>query len=126
MKLHADPHDATSITAYGEGWIAVNGVRHPHSLVLATNERPRPWGVARFEDLQAGHFEALFAGAATPPELLVLGSGKRLRFVAPALMRCLIERRIGVETMDTPAACRTYNILAAEGRKVMAALLVEP
>ena len=57
---------------------------------------------------------------------MIFGSGRRLRFVAPALMRSLIERRIGVETMDTAAACRTYNVLLAEGRAVVAALLFEP
>ena len=56
---------------------------------------------------------------------MLLGSGTRLRFVAPALLRPLIEQRIGVETMDTPAACRTFNILAGEGRRVVAALLIE-
>jgi uncharacterized protein len=60
-----------------------------------------------------------------PAELVIFGSGPRLRFVAPALSRALIERQIGLETMDTHAACRTYNILAAEGRQVVAALLMQ-
>ena len=76
-----------------------------------------------FEQLRAEHFEQLVALA---PELVIFGSGQRLRFPAPALMRSLIERRIGVETMDTAAACRTYNVLASEGRAVVAALLLEP
>ena len=63
--------------------------------------------------------------AAEPPELVVFGSGTRLRFAPPALLRGLMARRIGVETMDTAAACRTYNILAGEGRRVVAALLLE-
>ena len=62
---------------------------------------------------------------ALAPELVIFGSGQRLRFVAPALLRPLIERRVGVETMDTAAACRTYNVLASEGRAVVAALLLE-
>ena len=61
---------------------------------------------------------------ALSPELVIFGSGARLQFVSPALLRCLIERRIGVETMDTAAACRTYNILLAEGRNVAAAILI--
>ena len=59
------------------------------------------------------------------PELVIFGSGSRIRFVRPALLRALIERRIGIETMDTGAACRTYNVLLAEGRSVLAALLFE-
>lgn len=56
---------------------------------------------------------------------MIFGSGERLRFVAPALLRALMDRRIGIETMDTAAACRTYNVLLAEGRSVVAALLFE-
>jgi uncharacterized protein len=56
---------------------------------------------------------------------VIFGSGARLRFAPPAWLRALIERRIGVETMDTAAACRTYNVLVSEGRAVVAALLVE-
>ncbi len=60
------------------------------------------------------------------PELVIFGSGERLQFVSPGLYRCLIEAGIGVETMDTGAACRTYNVLASEGRSVVAALLLPP
>jgi len=68
------------------------------------------------------HFTQL---ATTQPELVIFGSGSRLRFAPPALMRALMQKRIGIETMDTLAACRTYNILAGEGRQVIAALLIE-
>ena len=81
--------------------------------------------VARLEDLTEQHFAGLLEAGAPTPELVILGSGRRLRFVPPALLRPLIERRIGVETMDTAAACRTFNILAGEGRRVVAALLIE-
>jgi uncharacterized protein len=125
MKLHADKPDQLSVTAHGNGWIAVNGERHSASVVLLTSGTVRPWGVARLEELTEEHFSALIGSDGPPPELVLLGSGTRLRFVAPALLRPLIERRIGVETMDTPAACRTFNILAGEGRRVVAALLIE-
>jgi uncharacterized protein len=82
-----------------------------------------PWPVDRFEALAPVHFADLLALA---PELVIFGSGARIRFVSPALLKPLIERRIGVETMDTAAACRTYNVLLAEGRSVVAALLFEP
>ncbi|HET8694282.1 MAG TPA: MTH938/NDUFAF3 family protein, partial [Aquabacterium sp.] len=64
--------------------------------------------------------------AQAQPEVVIFGSGTTLRFPAPSLLRPLMAARIGIETMDTAAACRTYNILVAEGRRVMAALLLEP
>jgi uncharacterized protein len=125
MKLHADPSDSQSITAYGPGWIAVNGQRQESSLVLSGTMPLQAWNCARFEDLTAAHFEQLGDFGGETPELVVFGSGARLRFVRPALLQSLMARRIGVETMDTAAACRTFNILAGEGRRVVAALLIE-
>ncbi len=125
MKLHADKPDHQSITAYGPGWVAVNGQRQAHSVVLNAGGLLMPWNCRRFEELEAAHFELLGQLAGEPPELVVFGSGARLRFVRPALLQGLMDRRIGVETMDTPAACRTFNILAGEGRRVVAALLIE-
>lgn len=124
MKLHADRHDTLAITAYGEGWIAVNGQRYEHSVVVSSSGRVEPWGCRHVEELTADHFTGLPTGDPAPPELVVFGSGSRLRFVSPALLAELTARRIGVETMDTRAACRTYNILAAEGRRVIAALIL--
>ena len=125
MKLHADKLDFQSITAYGPGWIAVNGQRHTSSLVLASTGAPQPWNCHRFEDLSEAHFEALLSLSQETPELVVFGSGSRLRFVRPAWVAGLMQKRIGLETMDTAAAGRTYNILASEGRRVVAALLLE-
>jgi uncharacterized protein len=125
MKLHSDKLDIQSVTGYGEGWIAVNGQRHTHSLVLTPQGTLHPWPCTRFELLEASHFDSLVEQSTEPPELIVFGSGTRLRFVPPALLRGLMARRIGIETMDTGAACRTYNILAGEGRRVVAALLLE-
>jgi len=79
-----------------------------------------PWAPASFEALTAADFEALLAQR---PELIVLGTGDRQRFPHPRLVAALTSERIGVEAMDTRAACRTYNILMSEGRKVLAALL---
>ena len=124
MKLHADQPDQQTITAYDEGWVAVNGERHTSSLLLSSMGDLQNWNCERFEDLTAAHFEAALALTDATPELLVFGSGAHLQFVRPTLLQCLIGRNIGVETMDTPAACRTYNILAAEGRRVVAALLI--
>ena len=125
MKLHADKPEIHTITAHGEGWVAINGERHHRSLVLSSSGEIRPWQCEHFDALDEAHFNALLAIDAEPPELVVFGSGKTLRFVKPALLKPLMAQRIGVETMDTPAACRTFNILATEGRRVVVALLIE-
>jgi len=122
MKLHADKHDRLAITGYGPGWIAINGERYTTSLVISADGELRPWECRSFDELTPEHFAGL---AESSPELLVFGSGHQLRFAPPALLRSLLERRIGVETMDTGAACRTFNILAGEGRRVAAALILE-
>ena len=122
MKFQPDQFGA-AITGYGLGWIAIGGQRVQHSVVLRGTGEWADWTCKRFDDLSPAHFAPLVE---TNPELVVFGSGNALRFPRPAWIRSLIEARIGVETMDTGAACRTYNILAGEGRRVVAALLVEP
>ena len=123
MKFQPDPAHAHTITAYGPGWIALGAERIGQSLILQAGQPWTPWGVNSFEALDA----AAFAGLAEKgPELVIFGSGQRLRFPKPAWIRPLVEKRIGLETMDTPAACRTFNILADEGRRVLLALLMEP
>jgi uncharacterized protein len=124
MKFHADKPDAISITAIGEGWVAIGGERHHNSLILTSEGHVQPWPCARFDTLEASHFESLPSLMSEPPELVLFGSGQRLRFAHPALTKDLISARIGVETMDTAAACRTFNILVAEGRRVIAVLIV--
>ncbi|NIC41896.1 Mth938-like domain-containing protein [Aquabacterium sp. A08] len=123
MKLQPDRVDTLSITAHGPGWVAVNGQRRDASVVVSSQGRLSDWDCRSAADLTADHFAQL---AEDGPELVIYGSGARLRFVSPALLRPLIERGIGVETMDTMAAARTYNILAGEGRRVVVALLIEP
>jgi uncharacterized protein len=81
-----------------------------------------PWPVSQPEQISAADFEALLAWQ---PELVIFGSGSRLKFISPQHYRALIERRIGIETMDTAAACRTFNVLVNEGRRVAAALLLD-
>jgi uncharacterized protein len=123
MKLNADrPNGPNAITRYGPGGVIVNGAEHRGSCVIPWQGAVTEWPIARFESLREEHFAAL---AEMGPELVIFGSGARLRFPAAALLRPLIERRIGIETMDTAAACRTYNVLLDEGRTVVAALLFE-
>lgn len=121
MKLHAHrPGAANTVTAYGAGWIEINATRHAHAVLVVPDAPVLAWPPARFEDLAATHFEAI---AALGPEVVLLGTGAVQRFAHPRLLVALSARRVGVEAMDTGAACRTYNILMAEGRKVLAALL---
>jgi uncharacterized protein len=108
-------HDAASI------WVGSSAFLH--SLLVPWQGQVLRWPPSRIEQLKGEHFEMALA---LRPELVIFGSGPRHRFVAASLQRCLIDARIGVETMDTAAACRTYNVLASEGRAVLAALLLDP
>ena len=100
----------------------VGATPYAHGVLVPRVGAVEPWQRGGFDALEAADFERV---AALAPEVVLLGSGARLRFPAPALLRALIERGVGVETMDTAAACRTYNVLAAEGRSVLAALIIE-
>jgi uncharacterized protein len=122
MKLQPDRFDVQSISGYGPGWVGVDGEKITHSVIISSGGERIAWGSACFEDLDAGHFAQL---AEVKAEVVVFGSGSRLRFPRAGWLKPLIDQRIGVETMDTAAACRTYNILAQEGRSVAVALLLE-
>lgn len=91
------------------------------SCALSSEQLLRDWPPQSFTDLSHEHFSALLA---LEPELVLFGSGEVFRFPAPELTAALSARGIGVEAMDTGAACRTFNVLAAEGRRVVAALLI--
>jgi len=121
MKLQPDQAYGPSITGCGPGWVAINGRSVLHSVLLSSMGHQEDWGCADFASLGPAHFARIADWGA---ELVLFGSGERLRFPQGAWLAQLYARRIGVETMDTQAACRTYNFLAAEGRKVIAALLV--
>ncbi len=122
MKFAFDDQAGHStINAYRPGRILVGGAAFTRSLVV-TPERVIPdWEPQQPEDLGPAHFEGLIA---LEPQILVLGTGARQVFPRPAIYRALLERRIGFEVMDTGAACRTYNILLGEGRRVVAALIM--
>jgi uncharacterized protein len=114
---------ANAITRHEAGRVWLGLEVYEHSLIVPWSGPVEPWQAASLSDLTPGHFERI---AVLQPEVVIFGSGQRLRFVPAYLLRSLIERRIGVETMDTAAACRTYNVLLGEGRAVLAALLIEP
>ena len=122
MKLQPDKSDVQSISGYGPGWVGVNGEKITHSVIVSSKGERIVWPSSRFEDLGPDHFAQL---AQLDAEVVIFGSGARIRFPKAAWLQPLLAKRIGIETMDTAAACRTYNILAQEGRSVAAALLLE-
>lgn len=122
MKLQADHLTRQQIHAQGDGWISINGEKITHSILLSTSGERVVWPCESVADLQAAHFDMVLN---LKPELVIFGSGLRQRFVHPVLYKTLIAQGIGLETMSTAAAVRTYNILAQEGRHVVAALLLE-
>jgi len=122
VKLHASgPSGVNTITGYGEGYVMVNGERRASSVVILP-DRIEQWAVQGFDQLRAEHFTFLKNLEA---EIVLLGTGARQRFPHPRLTAELAQAGIGLEVMDLQAACRTYNILVAEERKVAAALLFE-
>ena len=122
MKLHASlPSDSNVFTGYGEGYVLVNRERYDRSLVVMPDRLWTQWQATSFEALAEEHFEALVSLRC---EVLLLGTGSSLRFPRRQLTHPLAKAGIGLEVMDVPAACRTYNILVEEGRKVAAALLL--
>jgi uncharacterized protein len=124
LKFQPDRAEGVNIvTRHDAASIWVGQTAYAHSLLVPSQGPVRHWQPRRIEELLAEHFEQALA---LQPELVIFGSGPRHRFVPAALHRGLIDARIGVETMDTAAACRTYNVLASEGRAVLAALLLDP
>lgn len=121
LKLHlSTPTDRNVFTGYGKGYVLVNHVRFERSLIVLPERLLEDWPVAGFESLERQHFQFLLD---LGPEIVLLGTGPRLRFPSPEIVAPLTRAKVGLEVMDTHAACRTYNILAAEDRKVLAALL---
>ena len=123
MKLHLEAASAkNTFTGYGEGYVAVNGVRFGKSVVVLPDRILADWPAESFAGLRAEHLAAL---TGLGREIILLGTGTKLRFPPPEIVAPLVRAGIGVEVMDLQAACRTYNILMSEGRKVAAALLIE-
>ncbi len=130
MKLEPDNFEVQTIKGYGPGWVGIvteqdgekEAVKITSSVILSSKGQRIDWPCTRFEDLTAEHFATL---AELDAELVIFGSGNRIRFPLAAWLQPLMAKRIGLETMDTGAACRTYNILAGEGRHVVVALILE-
>lgn len=120
MKFHLETSDKNLFTGHGPGYLAVNGMRLNTHLVVSA-EQVLQWDIPDFTALDSRHFESLLAHG---PEIVILGTGSTQQFPHPALAQPLYAAGVGLEVMDTRAACRTYNILCAEGRKVVAAVLI--
>jgi uncharacterized protein len=124
VKFERDPAAGrNTFTGYGAGYVEVNGKRHASSLVVSAERLVTDWPATSIDALGADHLAAILE---LKPEIAILGTGSTFRFPEPARLALLHQARIGVEVMDTQAACRTYNILLGEGRNVVAALIVTP
>jgi uncharacterized protein len=122
MKLQLTRAEGQNqFTGYGDGYVSINHERHERSILVSPDRPVLDWAPESFDALSAAHLAAVLD---LKPEIVILGTGEALRFPPAALMRVFAEARIGFEVMDTKAACRTYNILMAEGRQVVAAILV--
>lgn len=122
MKLQlAGSGGINLFTAYGTGYVAVGQTPHRQSIIVLPDRPVEPWQPRSLDELTLAHFDAVLCHH---PEIILLGSGATMRFPSNAIRRALASARVGLEVMDTPAACRTYNILASEGRRVAAALIV--
>ena len=122
MKFHLQAQDAHLVTGLGDEWIRVGPTEYRTNCVLTPDGVVEGFAPGGFEALTEADFAALLAHE---PEIVLLGTGAAQRFLHPRLLSPLTAARVGVETMNTGAACRTYNILVGEGRRVVAALVVE-
>ncbi|SMC32042.1 Mth938-like domain-containing protein [Polynucleobacter kasalickyi] len=123
MKLQPDPLSAlNTVTRIEDSYIEINTVRYESSILVMPEGAITPWNITNFNLLERSHFELI---TELRPELVILGSGLKHRFVSPNLMQDLYKAKIGFEAMTTQAACRTYNILMGEGRLVLGAFLIE-
>lgn len=120
FSLDVDAHHHF-IRSYGPGWVNISEREIRHSLIVTPDRLVADWPPHRLAELEEAHFGAV---ADLEPEIVVLGTGLRQQFPPPKVLRPLLVRGIGVEIMDTAAACRTYNIIMLEGRRVAAALLM--
>ena len=122
MKLHStQTQQYQTITGYENDWVEINAQRFDHSFIVLPETSPQLWRVNAFDLLQPSDFDQLLG---MKPDLVILGTGQRQLFASARLTANLMAQKVGVECMDNQAACRTYNILMAEGRKVALAVIL--
>jgi uncharacterized protein len=122
MKFHLQIPASNLVTATGDGWVRVGTQEFRENIVLTPDTVTPGFAAGGFDALTEADFERLLA---TSPEIVLLGTGASQRFPPPRITAPLARARVGLEVMDTRAACRTYNILVGEGRTVLAALLLQ-
>ena len=121
MKFELSAATGNVVTGHGPGWVRVGTIEYRQNLVLTAETVSPGWAPEGFDALAEPDFERLLEAR---PDVVLLGTGSTLRFPHPRLTRALAAARVGLEVMDTAAACRTFNILSAEGRRVTAALFL--
>ena len=121
MKIELDSHDSSInvINSYSTNGIVVKNILYQNSLIVSPTEILEDWSPQSLTDLTLAHLQPVIN---LSPEIVLIGTGERLQFPAMEITEAFLGRRIGVEVMDTGAACRAYNFLAGEGRLVIAAL----
>jgi uncharacterized protein len=123
LKFHlSNPAGQNIFTAHGEGYVQVKELRYEQPVIVTPEQIISDWPARNFDELTENDFNHFLT---LQPEVLILGTGKLHRFAHPQLYHALSAACIGVECMSTAAACRTFNILVAEDRKVVAAILFE-
>jgi uncharacterized protein len=122
VKFHLSTAEGNAFTGHGPGFVRLGIIEYRENVLVTPEKIVTGWAPKGFDALVADDFAAI---AALRPEVALFGTGATIRFPDPRLTRALTDARIGLEVMDTPAACRTFNILAAEGRRVAVAVLVE-
>lgn len=121
MKFHLQPQASNLVTGTGRGWVRIGTQEFRENVVLTPDAITPGFAPNGFDALTEADFERLLA---TSPDIVLLGTGEAQRFPHPRVTAPLARSRVGLEVMDTRAACRTYNILVGEGRSVAAALIV--
>ncbi len=122
MKFAQDSQDeGYVITAYDNDAVSINGKTFSQSLIVTTTQLDENWDVTGIELLAPNHIDQVLS---FKPELIIIGTGNKLIFPAVEVYSAIIKHGIGIDFMDTHAACRTYNILMSEGRDVVAGLIL--
>lgn len=121
MKFQPDRPTGLSVTAYSDTWIAIDGIRYPHSLIIGSNGTVVEWPEVRWHEFGKTHLALI---TDTGAEIVLIGCAQKQDRPEMLTLIPLMEKGIGTEIMDTAAACRTYNVLAAEGRRVAAVLML--
>jgi len=121
MKFHLQAPTSNLVTGSGPGWVRIGTDEYRDNVVVTVDGVEPGFAPGGFDSLDADDFAALLR---TSPEIVLLGTGATQRFPRPAVVAPLMNANVGLEVMDTRAACRTYNILLGEGRRVVAAVVV--